>query len=309
MRTLRLATRSSPLARVQAEHVASLLRTAATARGKAIEVELVFVSTTGDRHGDLPIAALGGQGAFVKEVAQAVLDGGADFAVHSAKDLPSSVVEGGLLIGAIPTRADARDALVGRGLAELGPGARIATGSVRRRAQLAWERPDLRFEELRGNIATRLEKVPRGGAVVVAMAALERLGMAALVAQALSPSIMLPQVGQGALAVQCRSDDEATAELLRLVDDASAHRCVSAERAFLREVGGGCDLPVGAYATAQWPAGTVVLEALVASADGSVVLRRRALGEDVEELGAGLARELLDRCGGAQLLEEAGQAT
>lgn len=302
MHTLRLATRSSPLALVQANLVAALVREATAGRRRPVEVELVPVSTTGDERRDVPISALGGQGVFVKEVEQALLAGEADFAVHSAKDLPASTPDLGLEIVAVPARADARDALVGAALADLAPGARVATGAVRRRAQLAFERPDLRFEELRGNIATRLDKVPEHGAVVVAMAALERLGLTELAAEVLATSVMLPQVGQGALAVQCRSGDAETAEVLELVDDPDAHRCVAAERAFLRELGGGCDLPVGAHAEPHWPSGALAIEGLIASADGTVVLRRRALGEGAPELGAGLARELLEECGGAELL-------
>jgi len=308
MRTIRLATRSSPLARFQAEQVASLLTRAGSERlaGKGsiglLEVELVLIETTGDRRRDVSIGALGGQGVFVKEVEQALLDGRADVAVHSAKDLPSSYADDALAIVAVPGRADARDALVGRSLGELGPGARIATGAARRRAQLAWARPDLRFEELRGNIATRLGKVPPGGAVVVALAALQRLGLIELAAEVLPVSIVLPQAGQGALAVQCRVDDDETVVAVRLIDDERAHRCVDAERAFLRELGGGCDLPVGAHATGPAPDGTIALEGLVAAADGTVVLRRRAVGSEPGPLGADLARELLDRCGGTELL-------
>jgi hydroxymethylbilane synthase len=237
MRTIRLATRSSPLARFQAEQVASLLTRAGSERlaGKGsiglLEVELVLIETTGDRRRDVSIGALGGQGVFVKEVEQALLDGRADVAVHSAKDLPSSYADDALAIVAVPGRADARDALVGRSLGELGPGARIATGAARRRAQLAWARPDLRFEELRGNIATRLGKVPPGGAVVVALAALQRLGLIELAAEVLPVSIVLPQAGQGALAVQCRVDDDETVVAVRLIDDERAHSCVDAERA------------------------------------------------------------------------------
>jgi hydroxymethylbilane synthase len=169
-------------------------------------------------------------------------------------------------------------------------------------------RPDLRFEELRGNIGTRLGKVPAAGAVVVAFAALERLGLTELASEVLSTSTMLPQVGQGALAIQCRAGDEVTTELVGSIDDAAAHRCLDAERAFLRELGGGCDLPVGAYAVAGSD-GDVALEGLVASLDGLVVLRRRSSGPDPAELGRELAREIRDRCGGAELLSATGWVT
>ncbi len=170
-------------------------------------VELVVIATSGDQRRDVPVWELGGQGVFVKEVQAAVLDGRADVAVHSAKDLPSWTPEG-LVLAAITERADPRDALVGTRLADLQPGAQVATGSVRRRAQLAWVRPDLTFTGLRGNIGTRLERVPDGGAVVVAAAALARLGLLDRAAEILPTAVMLPQVGQGAIGVECRAGDD-----------------------------------------------------------------------------------------------------
>ena len=302
MLTLRIATRGSPLALRQAGLVAEALASAASsAATPRIATELVVVETAGDLHRDRPIGAIGGQGAFVKEVEQALIDGRADLAVHSAKDLPSSFGSGELAIVAVPTRADPRDALVGRALADLDPGAHVATGAPRRRAQLAWVRPDLRFEELRGNLATRLGKVPEAGAVVMAYAALERLGLTGLVAEILPISTMLPQVGQGALAVQCRVRDEVATEAARLIDDAASHRCLDAERAFLGELGGGCELPVGALAVVG-PDGEVELEGLVASLDGLVLLRRAMSGPDPFQVGRALAAEIRDRCGGAEIL-------
>lgn len=302
---LKIATRASKLALCQAELVAGAITAAGPKGALAVEtVEFVVVETAGDKQLDRPIGAIGGQGVFVKEVEQAVLDGRADLAVHSAKDLPSLGETEDLTIVAVPKRADPRDALVGRGLSELGPGAHVATGAPRRRAQLAWLRPDLRFEELRGNISTRLGKVPEGGAVVMAYAALERLGIADLAAQVLSVSAMMPQVGQGALAIQCRAADEATAEVLRLIDDAESHRCLDAERAFLNELGGGCELPVGAYGEIG-VGGTIELRGLVASPDGLIVLRRALTGDDANQVGRALARELLDDCGGVEILSAA----
>ncbi len=302
MPTLRVATRGSPLALCQAEIVAEALVSAtAASAAEPIAVELVVVETAGDLHRDRPISAIGGQGAFVKEVEQALIDGRADLAVHSAKDLPSDSGSGELVIAAVHKRADPRDALVGRALADLGPGAHVATGSPRRRAQLAWARPDLRFEELRGNLATRLAKVPFAGAVVTAYAALERLGVAGLAAEVLPTSTMLPQVGQGALAIQCRACDEVATEVARSVDDAPSHRCLDAERAFLAELGGGCELPVGALAVVG-SGGEVQLEGLIASLDGLIVLRRAMSGPDPVQVGRALAVELRDRCGGAEIL-------
>ena len=243
-RPLRLATRGSALAQWQARHVADLLRGA----DPGLATELVVVETTGDVRTDVPLHAIGGQGVFVKEVQQAVLDGRADLAVHSAKDLPSGPPPEGLVLAAVPPRGDARDALVGATLADLAPGARVATGAVRRRAQLAVLRPDLVFDDLRGNIDTRLTKVPDGGAIVVALAALERLGRTDRVAEVLSVEQMVPQVGQGALAVECRRDDDRARDRLAKIESSLDRGFVDLERAFLAELGGGCDLPVGAHA-------------------------------------------------------------
>ena len=238
---LRLATRGSPQARTQTEAVAGVLRNAL-----GCEVELVLVETTGDRRRDVPLHVIGGQGVFVKEVQQAVLDRRADAAVHSAKDLPSAD-HPGLTIGAFTRRRDAADALIGRRLDELEEGATVATGSVRRRAQLAEARPDLQFVELRGNIATRLERIPDGGAIVMAVAALEVLGLTDRVAERLPVERFVPAVGQGCVAVECRVDDEATANALGGVDDVSTRHAVEVERAFLERLGAGCTFPVGAH--------------------------------------------------------------
>jgi hydroxymethylbilane synthase len=288
---MRIATRGSRLAMWQAERVAALL---------GGDVEFVVVSTTGDQRTDVPIWTIGGTGVFVKEVQQAVLDGRADLAVHSAKDLPSETAEG-LLLAAIPERADPRDALVGRRLVDIPAGGRVGTGSVRRQAQLASLRPDVRFESLRGNIETRIAKAADLDAVVVAMAALERLGLAGKAAEVLEPSAMLPQVAQGALAVECRADDADTAKRLSALDHPGARRAVEAERAFLRRLGGGCDLPCGALATAG-PDGALAIEVLLATLDGRTVLRVRHEGSDPEAVGAEAARILLDDHGGRELL-------
>jgi hydroxymethylbilane synthase len=238
--TLRLATRSSLQARTQSEFVAGQLRSS------GIAVELVFVDTMGDRRQDVPLHTIGGQGVFAKEVQNAVLEGRADFAVHSAKDLPSTPTDG-LVIAAIGARRDPRDVLVGRALSALAPGATVATGSVRRRAQLSRLRPDLRFVELRGNIPTRLEKIPTDGSIVMAAAALEVLGWSDRITEHMSIDDMIPAVGQGCVAVECRLDDARTREALSVVDHATSRRSVEIERAFLAELGSGCSLPVGAH--------------------------------------------------------------
>lgn len=278
---LRLATRRSPLALIQARAVADKL---------GGHVTLVEIETVGDRRRDRPIEALGAPGAFVREVQAAVLEGRADVAVHSAKDLPSASAAG-LTLAAVPERQDPRDVLVGATLSSLGSGAAIATGAPRRRAQLAWLRPDLRFVALRGNIGTRLGRVPPGGAVVVAAAALERLGLHPETSQRLSADQLLPQAGQGALALECRSGDEATKDALGGIDCQDAHRCYLAERAVLAALGAGCEAPVGALATVEED-GTLLLTGVLASRDGHSLVRRRARGREAAALGGEVARAL-----------------
>jgi len=296
--SLRVATRGSALARAQADAVATWLGTTADVR-----VEPVVVETAGDRRLDAQIWELGARGVFVKEVEAAVLDGRADFAVHSAKDLPSSDEVPELVIAAFPRRGDPRDALVGSTLEGLPVGGLVGTGSVRRRSQLAWHRPDLTFGGLRGNIDSRLEKLAGFDAIVVAAAALRRLGRVPDRCEVLEPTTMVPQVGQGALAVQCRADDDATRQLLAGIDDRATRSAVETERAWLREIGGGCDRPVGAHATIDGH-GRISLVAVLATGDGRIVLRHSDSGSDPTELGRRSARFLLDRAGGATLIEE-----
>ena len=293
MNALRIATRGSRLARWQAERVGSLL---------GGDVEYVVVETTGDRDQTADLHAIGGQGVFVKEVQEAVLTGRADIAVHSAKDLPALTPQG-LVIAAVPERADPRDALVGCTLSNLPNGARVGSGSVRRRAQLAHVRPDLTFGPLRGNIETRLRKRTEEGydAVVVAFAALERLGLTAEATEVCDPDVVLPQVAQGALAVECRDDDATTRERLAVIDNTAVRRAVEAERAFLAELGGGCTLPCGALATSN--GALVELDVLLASLDGHTVLKTHGRGDDPVTVGRDAARELLDRLGGRALLD------
>jgi hydroxymethylbilane synthase len=291
--TLRAATRASALARLQTDLVAAAL---------GEPVEPVVVQTMGDRRTDVAIWEMGGQGVFVKEVQAAVLDGRADFAVHSAKDLPSESPEG-LVIAAIPEREDPRDALVGSTLEGLPVGARVGTGSVRRRAQLAWTRPDLTFAGLRGNIDTRLSKASEFDAIVVAAAALRRLERTFVIDELLDPSIVLPQVGQGALAVECRVDDAPVREALARIEHGPSRRAVEAERAFLREIGEGCQLPVGALAIVGHD-GRLTLTGMIASLDGHTLLRHVDAGHDPGALGPAVARHLLDEGGATALLSE-----
>lgn len=299
MAVLRAATRGSPLARWQTDHVSALL----AGRHPALEIEPVVVETVADQRLDIPIWEMGGKGVFVKEVQAAVLDGRADLAVHSAKDLPARTLPG-LVLAAVPERADARDALVGAILADLGPGAVVATGSVRRRSQLAHLRPDLTFVGLRGNIATRLGRLDSGelDALVMAAAALDRLGLSDRIAEVLDPADVLPQVGQGALAIECRADDDGTRALLGGIEHAPSRRVVDAERAFLAALGGDCDLPAGAHATLDTGEAELRVEGVLASLDGHVVLRHAGRGSGAD-VGAEVARFLLDDAGGRALLD------
>ncbi|MEZ5171164.1 MAG: hydroxymethylbilane synthase [Acidimicrobiia bacterium] len=293
---LRVATRGSALARTQTSSVVDALGT------MGVAAQEMVIETTGDVRSDVPIHSLGGVGVFVKEIEEALLDGRADVAVHSAKDLPSELPDG-LVIAAVPERADPRDALVGSTLDDLVAGARVGTGSVRRRSQLASARPDLTFGDLRGNIGTRLDKAADFDAVVVAAAALDRLDRADAAVERLDPDLLLPQVGQGALALECRADDADTRAALAPLDRADVHTLVRAERAFLAELGGGCTLPVGALAEPARDG--VLLRALLASLDGHIVLRTECSGDDPEDVGITAAGELLHQ-GGARVLEDAG---
>ena len=271
-----------------------------------LRTELVEVDTAGDRDRNTPLHELGGQGIFVKEVQAAVLDGRADAAVHSAKDL-RSIATPGLDIAGVPERGDPRDGLVGSTLDDLPTGATVGTGSVRRRAQLAAIRPDLRFAELRGNMHTRLDRAAELGAVVVAVAALDRLDLADRLAERLDPGVVVPQVGQGALAVECRSDDAVTAALLTRVDHPASRTALVAERAWLAELGSGCDLPVGAHATVEAD-GTIRVTGLIATLDGRVVLRDHTAGDDPVAVGRELAQRQVER-GGRRLLQPGAAAT
>ncbi len=245
----RIATRRSPLARAQAALVADLL----VAANPGLRVELVPVVTAGDRDRSKPIEESGERGAFARGVQAALLDGRADIAVHSYKDLPTAPLAG-LRIAAVPVRADPRDALVsqsGEGLAELAGGATVGTGSARRSAQVRAFRPDLDVRPLRGNVGTRVAKVQDGelDAAVLAVAGLERAGLDDSIAEVLAPPSFLPAPAQGALAVEVRTDRPDVEGLVKRIDDAESRAVVTAERAFLRDLRGGCTVPAGALAT------------------------------------------------------------
>jgi len=288
--TVRIGTRASALALAQATLVAERLR------GLGLAVETVTVSTQGDRaRSDDSMLE---RGAFVKDLEIALLEGRVDLAVHSAKDLPTELTEGTTL-AAFPPRGDARDALVsldGARLADLPAGARVGTESPRRRAFLRLERPDLVVEPVRGNVDTRLAKLDAGeiDALVLAAAGLERLGRSERIAEAFPVARMIPAVGQGALALQTR-DADAWAERLRDVDDWGTRMEVTAERAFLRAMGGGCRAPFAAHAS--WSQGDLAVDAAALQPDGGAIVRDRLVGpdEDAIALGERLARRLLER--------------
>ena len=284
---LTIATRGSALARWQSDHVAGIL----TRSGVVSEVRILEISTEGDRRRDVPLSEIGGKGVFVKEVQAAVIDGRADLAVHSAKDLPA-VTPDELVIGGVPERADPRDGLVGAPLAEIPEGGTIATGSGRRAVQLLEARPDLRIVDLRGNMDTRIAKAAEHDAVVVAVAALTRLGLEDRLAEVLEPSVMLPQVGQGTLAIECRAADERTRAALRVLDHPPSRSRLVAERAFLVELGGDCDLPAGAFAEAGID-GLLRVRGLLADGPDvrdSTIHRGELTGSDPVELGTEVAR-------------------
>ncbi len=300
-----IGTRSSKLALWQADYVAERLR----GEHPGLQVEKKLMTTKGDRILHAPLAKIGGKGLFTKELETAMLEGEIDIAVHSLKDMPTEVPEG-LVISAVTERLDSGDALVSRkytSLRELPPGAKVGTSSLRRRAQLLHVRPDLSIRELRGNVNTRLRKLDEGefDAIVLAVAGLKRLGFAARIAEVLPREILLPAVGQGALAIEVREDDEEVRKLVDFLNHEDTVNCAKAERAFLARVEGGCQVPVGVYASAA--DGELVVEAVIASLDGKRLYRDKLKGlvGEAVELGNTLAEKLLSD-GGTDILRELG---
>ncbi len=295
--SLRIATRGSGLALKQTQRVAELI----SQKSPGIELETVVVSTAGDRDKKTSIQELGGQGVFVTDVQSVVLSGEADIAVHSAKDLPAKT-NPGLVLASVPERADPRDALVGCIWNDLPKGASIATGSIRRRSHLSHLRPDLKFQELRGNIETRLLRVDDVDAIVVAKAALDRLDLNPEQMDALPISILLPQVGQGALAIECRDEDFEVIQILKEIEDQKVRSLIDAERSFLAEIGSGCSSPVAAHAVLEKE--KILLKASIASQDGTTLLKAEVSGVDANQLGINIANKLLNEEGGNLLLNE-----
>lgn len=300
-RAIRIGTRGSRLARWQAEHVADRLR----ALPAAPIVELVYIQTEGDRVLDVALSKLPGKAFFTKELEQAILDGRVDLAVHSLKDVETALPDG-LALGAVLQREDPRDVLVARPglrLDSLPDGATIGTSSLRRSAFLLRWRPDLRVRDLRGNVPTRIEKLDAGDydAIVLAAAGLKRLGLEDRISDYFTPDILLPAVSQGAITVQLRSDDEPTGALIRALEHPPTRAATTAERALLRTVEGGCQIPVGAHATVD--AGRLALTAVICSLDGreSVAGATEGSADDARAVGEDLAHDLLGR-GGESIL-------
>jgi hydroxymethylbilane synthase len=299
---LRIGSRGSKLALWQARWVQERL----AALGLPSEIEII--RTTGDKITDVPLARLGRaegvKGLFTKEIEEALLEGRIDLAVHSLKDMPTELPEG-LALTAVPVREDPRDALVGSALAGIPHGARVGTSSLRRRAQLKAIRPDLEVADLRGNLDTRLRKLDEGqyAAIVVAAAGLKRMGWGQRIAELLPVEVMCPAVGQGALAIETRRDGGKGEAAARRLDDAGTRTAVLAERAVLRALGGGCQVPVGAHAAVQED--RLTLRAVVISPEGDVLIHREAAGpaQEPEAVGERLAEELLG-AGARQILEE-----
>jgi hydroxymethylbilane synthase len=297
---LRIGTRGSPLALWQARHVASLLAPRPTT--------IVEIQTVGDQVRDVPLVQLGGEGAFTKAIQQALLENRVDVAVHSLKDLPTFAVAG-LVLAAVPPRGPTGDAFVSRkyqSFFDLPQGAVVATSSLRRRAQVLHRRPDLRLIDIRGNVETRLGKLSEGGldATILAEAGLRRLGLAEQITEILDRSWMLPAVGQGALGLECRAADDQVRQCLQALDDPATHAAVLAERAMLRGLGGGCQVPIGAATSFEGE--SLRLRGVVLSPDGTSRVAReivRPIGE-AEVMGQLLAKELLQRGARAILQRE-----
>ena len=310
MKLLRIATRGSALALWQANHIRERL-----AQLHGIESELIRIRTSGDKFQGASVAQVseqaGTKGIFIKELEEALLAGTADLAVHSMKDVPTEN-PAGLVFPAITKREDVRDCLISRDgakLKDLASGARVGTSSLRRQAQLRHHRPDLELLDLRGNVDTRLKKIAAGeyDAIVLATAGMNRLGVSDKITQILPPEIMLPAVGQGALGIEARVDDRETLRLVAALDDPESHEAVTAERALLRELEGGCQVPLGAWARRE--NGELRLEACVFSADGKEFVRKDLCGrpEEAEKLGVRLGQILIE-AGADRILRLAGRS-
>ena len=299
---LRIGTRGSKLALAQSEWVKKKIE----ARHPHAQVQVVRIKTTGDKILDSPLAKIGGKGLFVKEIEEGLLTGRVDLAVHSMKDVPAALPEG-LILSTFPEREDPRDAFVSvkyERLEQLPQGARVGTGSLRRSAHLMHIRPDLELVPVRGTVDTRLRKLDGGEfeAIILAAAGMRRLGFKDRISQVLSTKQMLPAIGQGALGLEVRRDDEQTIDLIHFLNNEETEATVKAERAFLKELEGGCQVPIAAFC--QLNDKVLHLEGMVAELDGSHVIRNETRGErsEAEEIGIRLARRLL-AAGADKILE------
>jgi len=299
MAFLRIGSRGSQLALWQANHIAAVLRE----RGHQVELEII--RTTGDKITDVALAKVGTKGMFTKEIEEALAEGRVDLAVHSLKDLPTELAPE-FEIAAITTRENPRDVLLSvkyAGLDALPRAAKVGTSSLRRQAQLKVKRPDLEVFPLRGNVDTRVRKLEAGeyDAIILAAAGLNRLGKTQLVKQVLPAELMCPAAGQGALGIEIRHGDKATRELLRFLDDQAARMATTCERALLNKLGGGCQVPIGAFA--EMAEGKLTLTAICASPDGTKLIREVQSGSDPIELGERTGALILNR-GGKEILAE-----
>ncbi|SEC71765.1 hydroxymethylbilane synthase [Paenibacillus sp. GP183] len=304
MRTIRVGTRQSALALTQTGQVVEELQRLSVDHGIECEFEIIKIITNGDRIQDVTLSKVGGKGLFVKEIEQALLDGEIDIAVHSMKDMPFELPEG-LIVGAVPRREDPRDCVITRGhrsLDELPRGAIVGTSSLRRASQLQNYRPDLRIESVRGNIDSRLRKLESEGfdAILLAAAGLHRIGWQDRISAYLPPEICLPAVGQGALCIECRGGDAFMLDLLGRFQHGPTALAVRAERAFLGRLNGGCQVPLGAYASVSEDSGSgsaamaqLTLTGMVGSPDGRTLLKESASGNDPEALGLLVANLLI----------------
>jgi hydroxymethylbilane synthase len=284
-----IGSRGSKLALWQANHIRARLE----ALGSECRIEVI--TTSGDRFQSGPLKEIGNKGLFTKEIEEALLDGRVDLAVHSLKDMPTEIPEG-LVIAATPEREDPRDAMVGSKLSDLRAGARVGTGSLRRVAQLYAARPDLDVQPVRGNVDTRLRKLDEGQfeAIVLAAAGLRRLGWADRITELLAPQLMCPAVGQGSLAIETREDGGPAHQVCLRLNHAATYAAITAERAVLSVLGGGCQVPIGAYATVSGD--RLHLQAVVSAPDGRTLVRREATGvvRGPEALGRDIGRQLLE---------------
>lgn len=301
MHTVKIATRKSPLALWQAEHIKARLQ----ALHPTLNVELVTFVTQGDKILDTPLAKIGGKGLFVKELENALLDGRADLAVHSMKDVPMDLPEG-LCLPVICEREDPADAFVSnhyQSIDDLPQGARLGTSSLRRKSQMQAHRPDLHIIDLRGNVGTRLGKLDAGeyDAIILAASGLKRLGLESRIRQIIATQLSLPAVGQGALGLECRTNDSAVLELIAPLADATTEVCIRAERAFNKTLHGGCQVPIAGFAVLDGE--DLFLQGRVGKPDGSVLLKAevRGMPENAEVLGQQLAKALLDQGAGPLL--------